>query len=180
MRGCWRLIRRDPGAADDFNLTIDGFWQSFAMILPVLVLAYPMFLSGHSAAVASHVENGETPPELRLGADYLYLLVGIVVWPLVAALLARLLGVAQNYVPYMIVYNWMTVPTMALAVIPHLIHLMTGSILPLALPGLPIFAGLLYVGWYVAKTCLRTTSPVAFAFLIADYALSYGLNALTQ
>src|SRR6185436_3395517 len=39
MRGCWRLIWRDPRADADFNLTIDGFWRSFAMVLPVLLLA---------------------------------------------------------------------------------------------------------------------------------------------
>lgn len=180
MRGCWRLIRRDPEADEDFNLTIDGFWRSFAMVLPVLVLAYPMFLSGHRIDVAMSVENGEAPPELQMGVSYFYLLVGLVIWPLAAALLARLLGVAQNYVPYMIVYNWMTVPTMALAVIPNIIHLTTGSTLPLSLLGVPIFALLLYISWYIAKTCLRTTALVAAAFLFVDVALTIGLNALIR
>jgi hypothetical protein len=180
MRGCWRLICRDPAADEDFNLTIDGFWRSFAMVLPVLVLAYPMFESGHRIDAAMSLENGETPPELQLGVSYFYLLVGLVIWPLAAAFLARLLGVAQNYVPYMIVYNWMTVPTMALAVVPNVIHLMTGSSLLLSLLGVPVFALLLYISWHIAKTCLRTTGLVAAAFLGADVALSIGLSVLSR
>jgi len=180
MRGCWRLIWRDPRADADFNLTIDGFWRSFAMVLPVLLLAYPMFLSEHRIDVAEGLESGQTPPELELGVSYFYLLLAIAVWPLAAALLAKVLGVAQNYVPYMIVYNWMTVPTMTLAVIPNLVHLTTGATLPLYFLGLPVLLLSLYISWYIAKTCLRTTAAVASAFLLADLALTIGLNALTR
>ncbi|TMJ39075.1 MAG: hypothetical protein E6G89_10865 [Alphaproteobacteria bacterium] len=51
MRGCWRLMWRDPLADEDFNLTIEGFWRSFAMVLPLLVLVYPLFLSDHQFGV---------------------------------------------------------------------------------------------------------------------------------
>jgi hypothetical protein len=101
-------------------------------------------------------------------------------WPVVAAILARLLGVAHNYVRYMIIYNWMAVLSLTLAVIPHLLHLAAGAIyFPLILAQI-IFILLLYVSWYVAKAGLATTAPVAFAFLLADFALTYGLDALIR
>jgi hypothetical protein len=179
MRGCWRLLWRDPAAFEDFNLTIEGFWRSFAMVLPVLVLAYPLFISDFrfSLELAS---GGDSPPELMLGLDYFYLLLGMAIWPLVAALLAKLLGVGQNYVRYMIIYNWMSVPTLALAVIPHLLHLATGSSLPPLILAQIIFIFLLYVSWFVAKTALQTTAAIAFAFLLADFGLTYGLDALIR
>lgn len=180
MRGCWRLIRRDPLADEDFNLTIDGFWRSFAMVLPLLVLVYPLFLSDHRFGVEWAAQEGEEPPVLNLGLDYAYLLVGVAVWPFVAALLASLLNVRHAYVRYMIIYNWMALPATALAVIPHLIHLMTGTMMPALLLAQVAFLLLLYVTWYVAKAGLQTTAPVAFAFLLADYALTYGLNALIR
>jgi hypothetical protein len=74
----------------------------------------------------------------------------------------------------------MTVPTMTLAVIPNLVHLMTGATLPLYFLGLPVLLLSLYISWYIAKTCLRTTAAVASAFLLADLALTIGLNALTR
>jgi hypothetical protein len=180
MRGCWRLLRRDPAAFEDFNLSIEGFWRSFGMVVPVMVLAYPLFVSDNRFGIEFAAERGESPPELRLGISYFYLLAGILIWPLVAAGLARLLGVAQNYVRYMIIYNWMAVPTMTLAVMPHLLHLATGAtLLPLILAP-AAFILLLYVSWYVARAGLATTVPVAFAFLFVDYALSYGLDAVIR
>jgi hypothetical protein len=179
MRGCWRLLWRDPAAFDDFNLTVEGFWRSFAMVVPVLVLAYPLFISDHRFGLEL-ANVGENPPELRLGRDYFYLLLGMAIWPLVAAALARLLGVGQNYVRYMIVYNWMAVPTLTLSVIPHVVHLATGAaLLPLILAQ-AIFIFLLYVSWFIAKTALQTTAAIAFAFLLADFALTYGLDALIR
>jgi hypothetical protein len=177
MRGCWRLLWRDPAAFEDFNLTVQGFWRSFAMVVPVLVLAYPLFVSDYRFGLEL-ANTGKSPPELRLGLDYFYLLLGMAIWPLIAAVLASLLGLGQNYARYMIVYNWMAVPTLALAVIPHLLHLATGAdLLPLILAQ-GIFIFLLYVSWFVAKTGLQTTALIAFAFLFADFALTYGLDAL--
>ena len=179
MRGCWRLLLRDPAAFEDFNLTIEGFWRSFAMVVPVLVLAYPLFISDYRFGLEL-AGTSESLPELQLGHDYFYLLLGMAIWPLVAALLARLLGVGQNYVRYMIIYNWMAVPTLALSVIPHLVHLATGAaLLPLMLAQ-AVFIFLLYVSWFVAKTGLQTTALIAFAFLLADFALTYGLDALIR
>jgi hypothetical protein len=177
MRGCWRVIWHDPLADEDFNLTVDGFWRSFAMVLPLLVLVYPLFLSDHQFGVES-AREGEEPPALNLSLDYIYLLVGVVIWPFVAALLAWLLGAGKNYVRYMIIYNWMGLLVTAFAVIPHLIHLATGTMMPALILVYVVILLSLYVTWYVAKAGLRTTAPVAFAFLAADYALTYGLNAL--
>ena len=177
MRGCWRLIWRDPLADEDFNLTIEGFWRSFAMVLPLLVLVYPLFVSNHQFDV-EFAKEGEDPPALNLGLDYFYLLVGVVVWPLFAALLAWLLGSGKNYVRYMIIYNWMGLLATLLAVVPHLVHLMTGTMQPAFILTQAVFILLLYVTWYIAKAGLQTTAPVAFAFLLADTALSFGLSAL--
>lgn len=179
LRGCWRLLRRDPAAYEDFNLTIDGFWRSFASALPILILAYPLFQLDYKFNVAWYLENGKDPPELQLGASYFYLLLGTVIWPLVAAILARLLGVGQNYVPYMIIYNWMGVLASALWGIPYLSSLVTGAMQSATILAWVVYPLLLYVSWYVAKTGLQTTTPVAFAFLLADLALSYGLGALS-
>lgn len=179
MRGCWRLLWRDPAAFEDFNLTIDGFWRSFAMVVPVLVLAYPVLLSAQQSAVETAATAGENPPDVRLGVGYVYLLASVALWPLVAAVLARLLGVAQNYVRYMIIYNWMSVPMMALLAILHLLHLAPGAWVYTVLTHAVLFFSL-YVSWYVARAGLATTIPIAFAFLFAEYALTSGLGLLIR
>jgi hypothetical protein len=180
MRGCWRLLWRDPAAFEDFNVTIEGFWRSFAMIVPVLVLVYPVFISSHQNASEAALAAGENPAELRLGASYVCLLSNIVIWPLVAAALVRLLGVAQNYVRFMIVYNWMSVPMMVLALIPALLRVRPESGLLSVVLGGAVFVFFLYVSWYVAKASLQTTTLTAVVFLVADFALTEGLGALIR
>ena len=179
MRGCWRLLWRDPAAFEDFNLTIEGFWRSFAMLVPLLVLSYPLFISNHRFAV-EYCEPGVPPPQLRLGLDYVYLVVSVLLWPVVAAALAWLMGVKHNYVRYMIIYNWIAIPMTALAVVPHLLHLLMGPgplSLILAQAALALS---LYLSWYIARAGFEATIPVASAFLLADFAFTFGLGALIQ
>ena len=179
MRGCWRFLWRDPAAFEDFNLTIGGFWRSFAMLLPVLVMAYPIFVLDHRLAVEID-PTSESPPELRLSASYLCLLINVAIWPIVAAGLARLFGAAQNYVRYMIVYNWISVPIMALSMVSYFVYQAAGAgVLFYILVNAVLFLGL-YASWYVARAGLQTTILIAFAFLLADTAVTRGLSALIR
>ncbi|MFZ5676669.1 MAG: hypothetical protein ACOZAM_27220 [Pseudomonadota bacterium] len=179
MRGCWRFMRRDPEADRDFNLTIDGFWRSFAMVLPLLLLMYPIFISDHRLGIELAEEPAEAPV-LDIGRDYLRLAANVLAWPLAAALLAKLLGVSRNYVRYMVIYNWMSLPTTVLALLPHVFYLGSGSVqvaLALAAIVIPL---LLYVSWYVANRALETTALVAIAFVLAEYAVIIGMGRLIR
>jgi hypothetical protein len=179
MRGCWRFLWRDPAAFEDFNLTIEGFWRSFAMLVPVLVMAYPILILDHRAAVEV-APTSESPPELRLSAAYLCLLINVAIWPIVAAGLALLFDAAQNYVRYMIVYNWISVPLMALSMISYLVYQATGAGALFYILIYAVFFLGLYASWYVARAGLQTTILIAFAFLLADTAVTKGLSALIR
>ncbi len=180
MRGCWRLIWRDPEADQDFNLTIDGFWRSFAMVLPAVVLAYPYFMLANRFAADLAVAVKADLPVSHLGLDYFVLLAGLALWPVAAALLARVLNTGQTYVRYMIIYNWMTLPAMIVGAIPYFVYFLTGAMNLTVILYHAVFVFLLYLSWYVAKAGLQTTVAIAFVFLAAEYALSYGLAALIQ
>lgn len=174
MRGCWRLMRRDPQADEDFNLTIDGFWRSFAMILPLMAMMYPIFISRHRF-VSEGALDTVISPSLNIGREYAYLIGLVIAWPVVAALLAKVLGVGQTYIRYMVIYNWMTLPATAVALLPHLLHLVFGTIYPALILEEILFPFLLYLSWFVAKAGLRTSTPVAIAFVLAEYALTLGV-----
>jgi len=181
IRGAVLLIRRDPGAFDEFNVSADGFWRSFAAILPTARLAWRFFLSSHQFAAESAQADGKPLPDFGFASDYAYLGLAFVIWPIAAALLAKALGVARNYSRYLIAYNWMSVPAMALSLIPHLLYL--SGVLGwqgMILPSLAAFIGLAYLSWYVALRGLETTPLIAFAFLLADYGLSFALDAFIR
>jgi hypothetical protein len=178
--GVWggvRLIRHDPHAFDEFNITADGFWRSFLAILPVSVLAWPLFISAHQFSVETANSEGRPPPEHDLGRDYLYLCVAFAIWPLLAAALARVLNVDRNYARYLIAYNWVSVPAMLINVAPHLLQAagLIGWQAMVVLSTL-VLLGLAYLSWYVAIRGLETTPLIASAFLAADYALSFALD----
>lgn len=179
IRGCLRLILRDPQADEDFNLTVDGFWRSFAMVVPLMAMMYPIFVSDHRFALELAAANAEVPP-MNTGRNYAFLLSFVFSWPLVAALLAKLVGVGQSYIRYMIIYNWMTLPATALVMLPHLLHLVSGAVYPAVILAEIVFLFLIYVSWFIAKTGLRTTAPVAIAFVLAEFALTLGLNAFIR
>lgn len=179
LRGCWRFMRRDPDAEQDFNLTIDGFWRSFAMVVPLLFLTYPIFISDYRFGIELAAESDEVPA-LNMGLNYAYLIAFIFAWPLVVALLTKLLGVANNYIRYMVIYNWMTLPATGLALLPHLLHLVTGAIYPTLILAQIVFLLLLYVSWYVARKALEASPLIATAFVLAEFALMLGLDRLIR
>jgi hypothetical protein len=179
LRGCLRLLRGDPHAFADFNVSIEGFWRSFAVVIPQAVLAYPHFLSLNQQFVEFAREQGVEAPALNLSRDYMFLAAFLVLWPVLAAILARILGVSAYYVRYIITYNWMSLPVMALAVLPSLLYLALGlGVAASAILGLIILCLSLFVSWLIARRALETTGAIAFAFALADFALTQGLFTL--
>jgi nitrate reductase NapE component len=181
LHGVWgavRIIRHDPKAFEEFNISADGFWRSFAAIVPTAVLAWPLFLSAHQLSIESAPSEQKPPTEFDLAQDYAYLCLAFLLWPLVAVALAKAFGVAQTYSRYIIAYNWVSVPAIALGLIPHLLHLsgLIGRQSTIVL-SLVVFIGLAYISWYVALRGLETTRLIAFAFLLGEYALSFALDA---
>lgn len=184
LHGTWgavRLIRHDPRAFDEFNISADGFWRSFVAVVPTAVLAWPLFLSAHDFAVETAQAEGKPPPEFSLASDYVYLCLVFAAWPIVAAVLAWALGVSGNYSRYLIAYNWLSVPAMVLNVAPHILHL-AGVLAwqPTLVLSLAVFVALAYLSWYVALRGLATTPLIAFAFLLADYTLSFALDSIIR
>lgn len=175
LRGCWRFICRDPDAEQDFNLTIDGFWRSFAIVVPLVVLMYPIFISDHRFGIEL-AGPAEEIPALNIGRGYVHLIIAIAVWPLAAALLAKLFGVAHNYVRYIVIYNWMMLPTVVLTLVPHVLHLAQGTTYPAFILLQIVVFPLLYVSWYVARKGLDTTWLIATVFVVADLALTIGMS----
>ena len=179
LRGCWRLIMEPDYDFSDFNLSIEGFWRSFSVLVPLSIIAYPLFLSSNLIDIAVAGAEGEPPPPRDLTPYYLYLFAAVILWPIVAAGLARLFNVTQNYVRYLIVYNWMLIPTMLLGLLPHAAHLLSGSSgVALMATSLIVLIALAYVSWFVARRALEAGPAIAAAFVAADYTTSYLLESL--
>lgn len=172
-----RIIKRDPSAFNDLDTSVEGFFRSFGAILFVAPLAYPQFQAGHLLDVQYCASLGLEAKSLNLTAGYLVLLLSFVLWPVIAALMARTFGLTATYLRYMTAYNWISVPATLISLIPDMLVLagVTNTEVIFALM-LIIFGIMMYLSYYVACEGLGTTPPIAMAFALGDFVVSYGTS----
>ena len=90
------------------------------------------------------------------------------------ALIARPIGLAGQYVPFIVARNWSSVIAMSFLIFPLLAYL-GGSI---SVQVLATFFDIMlivfgYFAYRVARTALAAPPPLAIAVVMADFGLSY-------
>ncbi len=171
--GSWRLLKRDTGGFDDFDLTESGFWRSFSAIAPIA----PMYLYAASIEIVSDdLADQADHQEISLWMAAVALIVQWVAWPLAMAAVARFTGLTQYYTRYIIAYNWSSIIVAAVQMLPILLIAQGGSAAGLGgiLYAIAL-AFVLYYRWYVALTALETTIAVAWALVLGDLVLSFAI-----
>ncbi|MBT3700607.1 MAG: hypothetical protein HOE62_22145 [Alphaproteobacteria bacterium] len=171
LYGVWRLARRDPGGMNYLNLSVDGFWRSFF----AAVLAAPTYLLILLVQRASSEKEMTWLPEL-----FSYAL-GWIIWPLVALGVLRLMGLGNNFIPYIIAYNWANVLhinfLLPIAIVAH------GGVMPdgiaVLLSLIATLAVLIYM-WWVAKVALGATTAIAIGIVVLDVLMGFMLSRGTE
>lgn len=175
LSGVLLLARMDGGGMRLLDLSVDGFWKSFAG--PALAApAFALLLAERYVRTGLPAGLGVLVP-----VEVLSYLVGCLAFPLVAIPLTRLLGLGHRYVPLVVAVNWSTVPQvtvlLAAVLLAGLLPGIGGLLLPLA--GLATLA----YAWFVIRTSLETTGSIAFGLVVVDLlvsvALNRGMDALT-
>jgi hypothetical protein len=159
LYGAWRLARLDPGGMNYMNLSIDGFWRSFF----AAVLAAPAYL------IILMVQHARLDDDLTWLPEISSYVLGWIIWPLAALMMARLIGLANNYIPYIIAYNWANVVHIHFLLFAAIIT--NGSVMPdgiaTLLSLLATLAVLLYL-WWVTRVALGASVGVAIGFIVLD------------
>ena len=173
LEGAWGLARRDPAALQRFNLTVEGFWNSFyaaVLCAPgyLLLVAHQYVTRGSGAGFGT-----------ILIVETLAYAVGWLVFPVTAAILTRMLGLGHRYAILVIAANWSTVLQVGLLVaallLSGLMPAAQGNYLTLA----ATLVALVYQ-WHVIRTALATTGLIAFGIVVIDIILSVLLNSTTD
>ncbi|MCY4191120.1 MAG: hypothetical protein OXC54_03630 [Rhodospirillaceae bacterium] len=96
--GAVRVMRMDPNALQDFNLTIDGYWRSFYAAV-YLAPIYILFLL-----------SVPVPQDVSIGRFWLIEIINYplnwALWPLISYYICRGAGLVDKYTTYITVYNW--------------------------------------------------------------------------
>jgi hypothetical protein len=173
VQGCWRLARLDPSGMDFFDKTIDGFWRSFW----VAVLVAPAYLllgwfDGGGAAI-------EAGPARHYTVEVIAYVISWVAYPFAMFYLTRLMDRGEDYVGYIVAYNWSHIFQVAV----FLPVWATAPVDPTAPSGWSLIMTvatiivLIYVG-YIAKTALRITAMMASGVVALDVALSLFIGGI--
>lgn len=167
--GAYLLARMDRSGMSHFNITVDGFWNSF--------FAAVIVAPGYAVMVAQKLMG--RPETFDLGWVVIIhgvaYVVGWAAFPLVALLLTALLGVSQNYVPMIVAANWAAVIQVGV----FLAGLLLSVILPGFLGGMVLTiatVAILFYQWFVLRTALDTTGGIALALVLVDLVLNTVIN----
>jgi len=169
LYGAYRIARLDAGGVAHFNISVEGFWRSF--FAAVLVApAYVLLLLVRNAALQNQVsDNGPMPTDISFTPEFITYIIGWISWPLIMLLVARLLGRTENFVPYIIVYNWANCIQVGL-LLPVAV-LTQGSIFPTevaAVIGVIVTGLVLFYLWFIARMVLGVQSWAATGIVVID------------
>ena len=184
IRGAWQLFVMDARGIHQFNVTSAGFWNSFfaAVILAPIyffVLLAQYKLNGDVQKLALEQEpTSTTIPELPAMSDFLLVqgLAWVVSWacfPIVMLWATRAFSIHNRYVPFVVAYNWSSVPVMTLQLPPFALYYfgivdVVGAVAPL----LSLLLVMLIYLWYVAYVTLGLPVAACLGFVMLNSVVS--------
>ncbi len=165
--GAYRLAHLDPSGLQHFNATVQGFWRSF---LAALIVA-----PGYAILIG--LELGGAPDAASLDWGHIALVQAIayvISWtafPVAMHYLTSLIGRHEEYVGYIVAYNWAAVIQMGVmlpaAAVQAMIPGSAGGLIML-----PVVIATAFYQWFIARTALRVGGGTAAGIVGFDFALS--------
>ena len=167
--GAWCLIKFDPRGLSYFNCSVEGFWRSFF----AAVIALPLFI----ALSSMHAYEIEGEPSSSFGVHLFRYAVGWAAFPIVMAILARVLDRTGHYASYIIAVNWMAVPQWALVLFASSAGTALGGAAGGLIPVLLLML-LLYYDFFITRIALDLPVGKTLLVVIIGVLLGFVLDAL--
>ena len=163
LRGALELLRGRTEGLECFDLSVAGFWRSFAAVL----LAAPLY----ALDVAVEAHGGTRAGAAFFAVKALSYLADWLLFPVVVALLAKPLDLGRLYVPYIVAYNWSSVVIAALFA-PATLLVGFGIGNPAAILSLIVFAVAARYRFTIARAALQVRPATAVGLVILEFLLS--------
>jgi hypothetical protein len=175
LYGAYRLARLDKGGLKFFDVTNQGFWNSFYAAVLVAPLYVVLLLIRYSN-LHEHV------PLIRFFAiEAIAYVIAWVAFPLLMASLARLLEREAFYIRYIVAYNWAAVLQNALYI--PIAILSAAGIMSISLAntlGLLAIALIVFYTWFITRTALEVAAGLAAGIVGLDFLLNVLINAIAE
>lgn len=175
LYGAFRLACLDRRGVDYFDKSLKGFWRSFfaaVLVLPLFIILIALRFG----------EPGLTTNAFRyVSIELISYVVSWVAFPLVILPFARQFDREDNYLGFIVAYNWASV-LQSVFYIPIAMLAVTQTI-PMPYDGiisiLAISLIMVYV-WFVTRVVLDVPPSTAIAVVGFDLILSIVIRALTE
>ncbi len=176
--GSWMLVkgRRDGMAA--FDVSIGGFWRSFGAALVILpIYAATMVAQRHVLISDTQLGASDFPDNAFFIGNLIGFFVDWVAFPILMAFLARPLGIAERFVPFIVARNWSSV----IAILPYSIPILlyAAGIINADLTTLLTLAAIFFVLYYrytVTRISLDCSISLSIGLVVLDLVLSLVLG----
>ncbi|MEJ1156824.1 hypothetical protein [Prosthecomicrobium sp. N25] len=168
--GSWRILKGDPQGMRYFDVSVDGFWRSFGLIVPLL-LPVLVGVAAERALILSR-----TGMDARDFPNLLFILMQILsyagAWfgfPLLLAAVAGPLGLATRYSPLVVVRNWSSLLGMVPFFVSTLLYAV-GLVSTQALAFLTLVSLIfnLYLGYQVTRIAALVPPATAVGIVFMD------------
>ncbi|MGX1307449.1 hypothetical protein AB7M35_002169 [Amorphus suaedae] len=179
FQGAWALLLNRKDGMLAFDLSIDGFYRSFGAVF----LVAPLYAIAALAEVRLLQFDGAPVDGFPLVWFFFWKFAGLGVdWlalPIVLALLARPLGLAARYVPFIVARNWTSPVAMSMSILPSVLYAagLVGQELA-AILFLVVVVGVIRYQYQVVRIALQTTIAMSIAVVAFDLTLSLVLAEL--
>jgi hypothetical protein len=178
LTGAWNLFLDRPDALRYFDISIDGFWRSFAAILLVLPSYAVIALSERAQILTDAIPDGFdggaffVNKVISIGVDW-------VAFPIVFAFIAGPLGLGRTYSTFIIARNWGAVlaatPYAAVALL-YLAGILSAEVTNFL--WLAIMIVVIRYSYLIVRRALGAEIGVAVAIIVSDVALSLSIISL--
>ena len=171
LAGAFQIMLGRPEGLARLDVSLEGFWRSFAAFILVLPFALLALISQSRLAAL----NAESPAAAghSLGVEMAILLADWLAFPLLFALIARPLGLGPRYVPFIVARNWATVVIGAMMAAVHaafLLGILPGQVAIYVL--IAFIAVALRFSYVIARIALDVSMRTALPIVVADFLLS--------
>lgn len=173
--GAALLGRFDTRGMEVFDISADGFWRSFIAVAITIPLYVLMLLTPAVGGQDSTLRG-------QIGVDISAMLLTWLAVLLVMMVLARLVKCSEQYVAFVIAYNWSNVIVTGVMVVAGAVgSVFAGTVLE---PGVLLVAALYVVvyNWFVIRESLKIDTILAILLLIVamivELLVDYGVGAV--
>ena len=173
LTAAWDLFLDRPGAMRNFDVSVDGFWRSFAAVILVVPSYALAVLAEREMAAAMDVAAPVQPGAAFVVQSVVGLGLDWVALPLILALVAQPLGIARRYGAFVVARNWgaviAAVPfgVIGLLVVLGLVGAEFGS--TLMFPALIVILRYTYL---IARRSLDVSLGFAIGIVVLDFVVS--------